>query len=353
MQCAAHGRTFRAHFCASFRALPYSRPVKRLTLVFAGVLFAGLLTVASTAAMRSSGSQARHVIAVGELPGDNWAFPLRDDQLGRIAKAFPAAHAVCEERSTRLPTPASVNASFFTRLGHGLSTVGGLAAVYRSERDARAVFHATLTPRIAGCLAQALTGSAGDEHVEAWVVPSPLGRAAPGSRVARIALVYEAGAEHWRGHLDLVDVRAGKVWGLFVFFASEPSQADRYELALLRSALPGLAATRSTQASRGSARQAAPKPRATLNQSLALTTSVLGWVNESCPLDAVTLPRAIAALNESLELLRTLNFHDTAVERAFLAEAEARDNLVAGLCSVAVGALQQADDFKRRALGEQ
>jgi hypothetical protein len=327
--------------------------MKRLMLALAAVVVTGLVSVASTTAMRSTGSQERHVIAVGELPGSRWAFPLRDDQLGRIAKAFSAAHPVCEGQSTRLPAPASVHASFFTRLGHGLSTVGGLAGVYRSDREARVVFHAALTPRIAGCLAQALTGSAEDARVEAWVVPSPLGRAAPGSRAARIALVYEAGAGRWRGHLDLVDVRAGKVWGLFVFFASEPSRADRFELALLRSALPGLAATRSMQASRGSDRRAAANPRATINQSLALTAAVRGWVSESCPLDAVSLPRSIAALNESYELMLSLNWRNTPLEQAIFAESRASSALPVGDCSYAVDNLQQADDFKRLVLGGQ
>ena len=68
-----------------------------------------------------------------------------------------------------------------------------LVAVYGAERDAARIFHAALSPRLAGCIARSMTGATGDASVEAWVVQSPLARIAGLARAARIA-VRGAGA---------------------------------------------------------------------------------------------------------------------------------------------------------------
>jgi len=121
--------------------------------------------------------------------------------------------------------------------------------------------------------------------------------------------------------------------------------------------LPRLAATRSTQATRGSSGQAAPSPRATINQSLALTASVLGWVNQSCPLDAVTLPRALAATRTAMDLLGTLpgpgGRYETPLQKAIFRLSDTLGALAAGQCSFAAEYLQESDDYQRQVLGEQ
>jgi hypothetical protein len=213
------------------------------------VIAAALLTLAASAAAAQGpvGSAQHGVISLHELPGAHWALVIRDDQLGRVGKALSAAHASCPSASTPSSRPTDLGLGLFSRIGTGLSTSLSLVLTFPSDRSATAVFRAALSPRIAGCIARSLTGPGKGGTVESWVVDSPLASAVPGSRAARLAVHYEAPGEAWTAYLDLVDIHAGTAWGLYLFFASESAQADRYERALLVAATARLGARRATQ----------------------------------------------------------------------------------------------------------
>lgn len=224
-------------------------PPVRPTLLLACSAIVATATFAVAGAVGSSGLGARSgVIDRGDLPGGRWSFPLRDEQLGRVAKAFAAADEACSgTESDKRATPKAVDARFYSRLGRGLSLSASLVVVFPNTHDPAALFRASLSPRGVGCIARSMTGSGGGARVEAWVVPSPLAGIGRTTRAARIAVRYEAADEEWSGSLDLVETRLGATWAFYLFFASEAPAATDHERALLAGAVARLAAARTTQ----------------------------------------------------------------------------------------------------------
>jgi hypothetical protein len=252
----------------------------RLTLLLACSVIMAAPTFAADGALGSRGAAGRSgVIDRGDLPGGRWSFPLRDEQLGRVGKAFAAAHGTCTDGAPRESgTPKAVDARFYSRLGRGLSLSASLVVVFPNTHDPAALFHASLSSRGLGCIARTLTGSRGGARVEAWVVPSPLARIGRTTRAARIAVRYVAGDERWSGSLDFVETRLGATWALYVFFASEASTATGYEQALLADAVARLGAARSTQAATRRTAQAATSGstwRETVGEAIALDERAL------------------------------------------------------------------------------
>src|SRR6478736_10390686 len=101
---------------------------KRLPLLCAATVATAVL--ATDVSLGLAGATAPGgTIPLAELPGHGWALPLQDEQLGRVAKAFAAAHEACSSTDGGQAVPASVRATFSARLGRGLSLAAGLVAV--------------------------------------------------------------------------------------------------------------------------------------------------------------------------------------------------------------------------------